>query len=651
MKCRQARRATERRIDGELGLERGFELEQHLESCTSCRTDWEHLRELDEGLARLAEPPQQGPDLDAMLARLREDREAPVQELAGNSNRLRRVARIVLPLAAASALAAGLLWNREAADGGEFVAPNTELAGGQRAQTDSQVGPAPSVDGARESTLPVAIESANSESANSESTNSELADIELPQAELAQAEHAQATAAPAEPIDNQLLERARDEVRTQLIAAAVPFRAGDIDVQQFASALDDNTRSLKQLGWPVLRIVERLLTDDETQTAGAAARYLGVRGDRSSVRQLALALEQPAVASEATRALADAGPRGIDGLALALASPAQRELACQLLVASNLPQAGAALAATFVAEERERQGEASSDDLVESLVAMGPLAVPALLELGEEQHLSREQLVSALESIPSAGSLLVIELQTTGLSRQAQRTRVQCATSLVPASAASWLQARIHDRPWREFVREQIPQLAGTAAVDALIELNADSRLSSDDLSALVEHTLELDVRRFLTAIEDHRQISDGKWYEVLGVQLVAAQTPLALPAVRELLGTHSVTDELQRELVLYLGEHGDLDDLALLTRLFDACAEDERMLAAACLVAIEGVGGTDALNTALLGTDARTQSNLLHLLRRRKAGTRTTPSIYKLARELRPMLRARATDTRTSSL
>jgi hypothetical protein len=272
--CRAFRAALRALLEGELGIERSLELEQHARGCASCGRELARERALTQALLALPPAPVHGLDLErnvqAVLARL-EAPAAPVR--APRGPRLLRWTA----LAAAAALAALLGWR--------------------------YLTPAPC----------------------------------LPPPALAQPAPALARPAPAEPVlDRERLESARAEVCAALRECRPEFDPALDPALDFAGAVDARTDALTRSGWPRSALVQSAAADADAELAARALRWLGVRGEGAS--RMRAALSRAELAPSALAALVDLGPAGVDELRRAPETPALRALVLALLARGAQPR-------------------------------------------------------------------------------------------------------------------------------------------------------------------------------------------------------------------------------------------------------------------------------------------------------------------------
>jgi len=605
LSCRRAKRALEARSDDRLGLERGFELQEHLSLCEGCRSHARSLERLDEALDGLADPPLQRLDMEASVQSIRAELEARSAKAALSVHSGRPSRRLIAAVVAAI-----------------LIALFSVLASRPR---DAQGTP-------------------------------QLASKIGPGEELARGDARLITPTPPapdpEPIDDERQRTVRAEI-ARLLAEASSGITDDSPAEQveaFAQLFDLNSLPLRRADWPVLRTVERLLETPDLATACAAARYLGLRGDVISRSRLELALARPEVARAATLAFRDAGANGVVGLGVALEVESVRELAVEALNHTGGPEAARALATAIKATDPmlDRIGRAR---LLESLASLGTDALDPLFRLSLDGEFDLEQLIVHFAPIEGAGDWLLASMDRRERAWP-RELRLRAAAVLAPKRAADFLEEHLHsrDRDLEELARELLPRIPGPVTVASLIHLSDDPRLASEDLQGMTRSALAFDELRFAEAgskLLDNAHISGAT---VLAELLIAAESAMALPAVRVLHDSPELPITLTRDLVALIGAHGDTGDVDPLLTLFARLGVEDRLFAASCILALHQLGGDVAVERALSGARERTLMNTLGLLRRRTAGSGTNPSLYKLARELRPHLSTRTLNSWRSS-
>ena len=218
-----------------------------------------------------------------------------------------------------------------------------------------------------------------------------------------------------------------------------------------------------------------------------------------------------------------------------------------------------------------------------------------------------------------------------------------------PELAAGWLVEHLHDREHGERWLQLLPRVTGPATVNALLAAADDPRLDSEALVDLTREALERDSWRFVEVTAGRRGVKPDGRRELVAL-LLEVEAPGAVTPLVTALEDTELPLELRIEIALHLGEHGTPEVAGALLGRFERCEASERRLAAACLIGLWRLEGEATLLAALDEAPRRTQRNLLSILRRRGRDERLTPSIYKLARELKPFLSERDSANRRSS-
>jgi len=600
MSCRRARHAIRLRRDEELSIELEFVLDAHLQACDACREFERSAEKLDELLAGLPEPPVERLDVEHSVAKIRAARrdDGAEKQITSSRTALWRVAAALVFVVGALTLLLRELGDEQ--DGGAdtpHVASEDSTMGGSTPHDET-----PAIAESEEPAGPGPVIGEDS------------------------------------PLDPERLARAREEVRQCIVASAQGLgqAATRETALAFAEFFEVSTSELKREGWPLRRLVERQLEGSDIEAASAAARYLGVRGDGTSRRRLTAALDHAdrSVARAATLALRDSAEEGLAGLDTALEHPDLRALALRGMSALGGAATAELLGRRFAHEMDEGAPASASDDLLAALEDLGLDAMSTWIELGEEGVLTNAELAQILAGIEGAPLWLDDALEGDGRTTPGE-TLVCCAVDLIPEAAADWILEQVEDGRRIDLARAQAPRLAGTLGVQTLLRLQ-DSRLSSEEFQELVIDTLELDALRFA------QYVAGGERLTSLTEILIASDHPRATPALAQLMKSTDLTDELISAAVLAVGAHGGPDEATLLAELFSTLALDDRHLAATCLIALHQLGGEELCAKALADAPPRLTSNILSQLRRRRAGSRTNPSMYRLARELKSFLSER---------
>lgn len=606
MKCRHARRALRLRADEELCLKDELALEAHVADCSRCAALERSLLLLDEAWADLPEPVLDRVDPEAAA-------EAVCARLAQAPTRRRRAAWIGWSaLAAASLLLAFIVIRLASREPDQEVAPREPLARGEQAPTPREPArPQPSI-----AEAPIA---ATTERGSTDFDSARLAEV---RAELAE----------------DLLEFGGD------LAADASLEARE----SFATLVDLETVRLRRELWPVRRLIEGLAVEGEPAVGRAALHYLGVRGDRRSPGPLREALHDPARARVAVEALHTLGEAGIEGLDEALSLPWAREAALAALARDSDSEALELLAKEYARGHEQQEQQAPATAWVPAhLAAAGAPGLVRLIELHSGGALGDARFVELTRVTEGAAEWLTERLASNEL--ESAPSVLLAAAHVVPEEAAYWLSTHLHDRRHAALCRELLPQVEGPPAVFALIAAINDARLDSEELVELTRRTLELDAERFVPIVGVRDSGSAKARVELVALLLEVPSAAADAPLLAA-LGDSALPLELHIELALRMGALEDAAARDALLALFERCGLAERRLAAACLIALWRSTGEDVLTLALDGASQRTRRNLLSILRRRGASERMTPSIYKLARELKPFLSERDSATRRSS-
>ncbi|MCZ6597026.1 MAG: zf-HC2 domain-containing protein [Planctomycetota bacterium] len=593
--CRRIRSWIPLAVEGELPLDRRYRLDEHVAGCAECRSEYEAAVALEEAMQRLPEPPVERLDLDriagAIDAAIDERLRAGAPEKA--ARRPRRIGlRAVVAAAAVAVLAAGaLLWQALVDDVPDEVATSSVAA----ASGDATPGDA-TIDEAR-----------------------------------------------------------RDEVRAT-IAAELLAGLGDLpagvsrsEVEERLAVFDERVRPLARGGWPVAHIAEGLLASEDVATARAAARFLGVRGDRVSAVALRRALDRPELARAAVNALGDLGPTGVSALAQALDQPGLETLALDALVRVGGPAAVRVLEAEVgrtgarVRHTPDPASERRLPMLVAALAACGPGAVESLLRLTSNGNLARDEAFGAIERVDggadAVGSLV-------GRSRRdlSESLLLDAVATFHPRSALPWLEERCHDHREREAALACIAAYPDPEALHVLLRVRRRGssapvlRAARDLLADAPGAGVDLALR--LLEARDEEQAS-----RLLDF-LLECEAPGSGPALSRLALSELLSPDERQWAALAVAEIGAPEDAGRLAQGLAAIgslggasrkAGGER-IAAACLISIHALAGdpaTLAALGALGGVSAERSARILaHLDEAEAKGTRAV-IVYKLAREL----------------
>lgn len=674
MRCRVARQSIELEVDGGLKLETRFQLEAHLESCAKCHAYALGLRRIESALMAQPDGPLQSLDLDRSITAIRAGIETGAHAGSGKSNTKRRAWIAAASLVAAAAVVYfGVNWALDTKtaplreqddvarlDGSshDSATPDREASAPGAALDQDPAEPQDGDSESRDSDSPQVGESAFVQG-NTTSAGTPAPDLQ-PGASLA--ETSNPIQPPEAPLDPRRLAAARSEVRELLLAAGSELSMEDPDqeVDAFVELFDLSALSLRDRDWPVRRLVEHWLELEDPFVARLAARYLGQRGDSSSRTKLQRSLDRPQIARAATLALCDAGPQGAAGLGHALQIPSERQLAMNALLELD-PHIAAEQLILVALNERDLERASAADpaeqldtnfgdELLRATAELGPIGLEHLFELCEEQWLGVDELVDVAQSSPDAGTW-AIEGVDEGTNSRSFELRLAIAVDLSPEAALPRLVELLDDRDWRQESLNELGQIPGDALAQVVLQLQSSEQLANRDLEQVARAALTTDSVRFTRLAFQLTSAGDEEATSAMAELLVALDTPYALGAMLELAQSPQLRGGLSRDLVLAIGRHGEVHDAEVISSILARLGEDDRHLAAACVIALHQLESETSVTDALRELDSRRTMNLLRLLRRHQPESRVNPLIYKISRELRPMLSKRETETWRSSL
>ena len=608
MSCSRTRRALELRADDALSLEGELRLLAHLASCERCRALEERIQLLEEAWTLLDEPALEHLDVEAAVHAVRSAAASPAPPTA--PSRWRRSGPW---LAAATAAALVLVLTRSA--------PQADSSA-ERNEVDAP----PAAQLVRESLTPSPA-------------------AETPAPSVAVVAESAPSASDRER-DRDRLAGARAAVRTILERAGQGMDAESSQeaVTSLVLSVDEDAAQLRQSGWPLVRLVEGMVDDEDLVVAGAACLYLGRQGDSLSARIVGRALQRADLAPLVVRALLDLGPLGRPALAPAVEAPLTR---AQVLAGLQQAEDEGALELFARAYLTSASQAEESDDLLTPLAAAGPAGLERLAALHATGALEDETYQALVRATEGAADWFAAKIPSA--RRQDLRSVLLGAASVAPDAAASWLEQHLHDRSTQLLTRELLPRVEGRACVEVLLRLAQDPRLSSAELAELTTASLVLDSERFVRAASPTSSFgASGR--RALADLLLAVEERESLGPLVQLLASPELEDSVRAEIAVRLGGQGVDGALPALVQTFDACSAAQHHLAAACLLAVAREGGEEAASLLLDHCSRRTRQNILSLLKRRPPSERTSSSIYKLARELKSSLSERDRDTQRAS-
>ncbi|MEM7306832.1 MAG: zf-HC2 domain-containing protein [Planctomycetota bacterium] len=602
--CARARRWMLQAVDGELRLQDRFRLDAHVEKCPACRAALAEAERIEEALLELPEPPLEHVDVEAAVRAVRARIDAP--EATPETSVPTPPKRRVGGWAAAAALmaAAGAGWLLGGRGGSRLDAPAVD--GPALAQVEEEPEPerAPEVE---------------------------------PEVE---------TEAEDDTLVAERLEEVRARVAAELVESwqGIELLAARDQVALAADGFDARMQELSR-GWPLLRIVQGLTVSPDRREAGAAVRYLGVRGDGIAAGALRDALDRPELAAAAVAALGDLGAAGLGTLTSALERPELGVAVVQQLVAVGGDEAAHALEGELARVARslrsypDEETEGRVELLLGGLTTLEPPAVASLLRLAEREILPRSRVLGLLQNTYGAGEELS-RLVVSGRAGADEELLLDALARVRPPAALPWIEARATERGTREQALACLAAFREPEALEILVRLRASGRARPE---LVLEATSELLAEAPAAGVELARRWNDAgdrlACSELAGVLLELA-APQAVPALSALVLSPALDDDERQWAAVAVGELGARADAGAMAEAVRSLGAGEERIAAACLLAACALGGADLAADALdaLGPlSGRAETRLVALFdEAEREGTRAA-TLYRVARELEP--------------
>ncbi|MFT5049227.1 MAG: hypothetical protein ACI8QZ_000617 [Chlamydiales bacterium] len=617
MRCSQIRRLRERGFLETLTLDEEFLIEEHAAGCPSCAQVLEREERFDRALQDLPDAPVERLDVARSMSAIWDQ----VDAVYAVEPRGARPVRRVIALAAALVLLVSLVAIWRNAEQPSLVAEALVVQEPVEADIVRVDGPPSTPDVAQP--------------APAVPTSSNVLTLE------------------AATLDRSRLGRARAEVREQLAAAAASL---DLDTPR-ADVIEqlDGTLARSLGSWPVLRIIEGQARDTDPLVARVALRYLGLRGDATSVRVIERALRDEELAPAAVEALCDRGDGGLAGLTWAYwhtphgervrehilqLAPMDRasNRACLAWARATVRAAGDAipaerggvLLALLGDIEDQRAPQGAGADGIEYLFVLvsdprwNTLALDALAERGG----TSEYLARAL---------------TDDGSGHTESVRLDVIQRLGSAAALPWLEVTCRRGEQPERALEVLAGMDGVEVIESLIYVRRE--FSAERFAAAWRKAIEHDSERFSEYAWQTVE-RGGRAEHVTYLDLLLAHEPArVVPAICALGSSSMLADDDRERALLIAGELGGGEDLAVLRTVFDALEHDELNLAAACLWSARRLGGLvdDASASSWLGASSvKKRRRVLDLLPQGTPPSDATLRRFRLARELEAILSTR---------
>lgn len=631
MRCRDVRALIERSMDGRVSLDGEFRVEEHARGCERCRRQLDEARQLEDLMLQLPSPALDRVDvpraLDAINAQLdvAPRATAPVR-------RTWRPARIAAAVVVLGVLGA-LLWTRtdERRPGSSSSPASPRLPGSTRIADSVAVPtavPRPSAIEEPASARPAA----QPRDRDDDPSAFDLTELVL---------------------DRERLVWAREQVR-ELIARCAPEDPAALDhaqAEQYAEALDEALSTLRSEAWPVRRIVEGLLDDPDRRTADAATRYLGVRGDRLSLAALEarLATDGKRVAAHA---LCDAGEPAFEALGRAVWDPELSDLVVARMQSVRGPAGvrwvrGALTLAPRFTRRADAAGAAQA--LAGLLARCGDAGLDALVDLAGHRLFSDDLVLSELAGAENASAWLVETIEREPSERDL-RLLLNAAGILHPAEVQAWVEELCWSRRWASEAMDALASFDGTPAtcdcagvLATLLDLSFGLGEEDEGFLRAWKRAVERDPERLARFAQDRLDASaksEARRYLEL---LVVSERAEAVPAILTLAASSQLGDEDRERAVLAAGELGGAQHLSHIARLFAGLERDQSELAAACLFAAHSMSESEGIEVLLAGLPERKRERILALFRSADMRRGSAVILFKLAREIEPVLSSTA--------
>jgi hypothetical protein len=387
-----------------------------------------------------------------------------------------------------------------------------------------------------------------------------------------------------------------------------------------------------------------------------ALRYLGVRGDRAALRAVGTALARPELERAACLALIDAGSGGLAELDRAFWDPDLSPLVVNALAAitSFAPLEAYTFMDRLLDRTRFERGSEALRRLAAPLPALiarvdvpDHLAARTLLELATHPLLDRAAVLDAFARAPGADRLLV---EATGSARDSEREALllEAVARVAPAECFDWVARRARSPRLEGLAFAALAAYPGEEAVCTLLELRPSSR-RGDEASYLAawRKALEIDSTRAVAVARNPYIVADPPSGRRLLEVLVASQSKAAVPALIALARRGEIDEDDRERALLAAGEVGGGDDLGELARFLEGLPSSEKRLAAASIWAGHALSPERALDTLLVGSDARVLEAVRALLSGPEVARRRTTTLIQLTRALEPWLEHRPDPSR----
>jgi hypothetical protein len=554
--------------DGERPLEERFELEAHLERCPRCRARREALGELGELLARSPAPALGSLDVGRALERIHqrlaeEPGSLPVERRSRPWRRAAAVAALLLALIGATA----------------WWVLQTRGAG-------TSIPPAPEPD----ATTPVAAADA-------------MPRIEAPPA-------AGPGESPPAPIS---YDQARARFRAVLSDGFAGSELGE-DLEPRAQACDERVADLRREGWPIARLAETFLRDTDPRLAAAAARYLGLRGDRLAAGSIASAWREGVEPSALLAALVDLGESAVPVLATELDADVRFDAAVAALRAIGA-NAAPALEISIATRSARLAGELGPAEraLLDALAATGPAAIAGFLRLAEA-GVDAGELLARIDRV-QGGSAELARLTASRDGRFSDETLLVFVGALHPLETLPWVEGLVRTYDLRGEVLSVLAEWDHPAAVRSHVRLALELTGARDLVVERFAEGLRRSPDSIVACATELLEARDAAGAGALLELMLEAETASAGQAFVELALSDVLAVDLRTWAALAIGELGSAREAGVLAERLSEIERSERRVFAAALVSIHVHLGPDGVRAALADGSERSVQRILTAL------------------------------------
>jgi hypothetical protein len=613
--CRSARARIDAAVDGTAAIESVLELEAHAAACAECRALLMRARRLEEALSRLDDPASERVDVERSLSSIARAIDGAEAERSARPTAWRLVRWTGLAAAAVILLALAV-WNAvHETDLPPGSTPGQELAAGEPVPPSAPLVADPTA----------AIE-----------------------------RDAGVRTDPSDALDTARLAEVRTRARELLLLASdrLPSESDPAaSADGLALRIDELTRDLARGGWPIVRMVEASIDDRDPRIARTAVRYLGLRGDRLSVAAIKRASVRSELEVSALFALIDAGEAGSECVQSAIKDGRLRRPVLDRLIARGTADSARGLEKVLRGTPRRNEVTVHrSDDLetavLEALAEIGERGVPSLLHLASEGTVSFEASLAALEHARGAADALARLLEEHPRDYDPDLC-LQAVRRLACTPAIAFVEAQATDAQRKPQAIDVLASLGGKDALKALFRL----RVADSTVAPVLSRTLAGDGRAARDLALEWTELGQKRDLKVLcdalfendssGPPSEAPSTGAlgAAPALILLAGSDLISSSDRRWAVLLAGEVGQRADSAPIEDLLRRQSARDKELRAACLIAIRSLTGPDHTARVLAWASPQSSARIQALLDGRDARGKPASTLFKIARELEPVL------------